>query len=245
MYYVAICDDDLNYATYIEGLFYKHIGITSDEIVFYKYSSGEELIKDFEKQILFHLLFLDMKMEGMNGDDTAIEFRKKYPYTIIVFCSGVCFPTVKSFEVNAYRYLLKKYHTDKMINELNVIVDELHRRGEANMVSLTYRNETSFILQDDILYITKRKHGSSVFLYDRGIKQSKEQVCNKTVSQLYDEIEPFLFAYAHNSYFVNMQHVIGFKINEVKLVDGTVLNISRSKEREFKNKMAIYLSNRY
>ena len=186
-----------------------------------------------------------MKMEGMNGDDTAIEFRKKYPHTIIVFCSGLCFPTVKSFEVNAYRYLLKKYCTDKMINELNVIVDELHRRGEAHTVSLTYRNETSFILQDDILFITKRKHGSSVFLYDRGIKQSKERVCNKTVSQLYDEIDPFLFAYAHNSYFVNMQHVIGFKINEVKLVDGTVLNISRSKEREFKNKMAIYLSNRY
>lgn len=245
MYYVAICDDDLNYATYIECLFYKHIGIKPDEIAFYKYSSGEELIKDFEKQIPFHLLILDMKMEGMNGDDTAIEFRKKYPHTIIVFCSGLCFPTVKSFEVNAYRYLLKKYCTDKMINELNVIVDELHRRGEAHTVSLTYRNETSFILQDDILFITKRKHGSSVFLYDRGIKQSKERVCNKTVSQLYDEIDPFLFAYAHNSYFVNMQHVIRFKINEVKLVDGTVLNISRSKEREFKNKMAIYLSNRY
>lgn len=105
-------------------------------VMFYKYSSGEELIKSFDENIPFHLLILDMQMRKLDGDETAREFRKKYPHAVLVFCSGVCNPTVKSFEANAYRYLMKEYDNDRMKKELKTIVEELKRREATPSVSI-------------------------------------------------------------------------------------------------------------
>jgi len=71
MYRIAICDDDVRYAEYLEKLFKYRLFLTADDVMFYRYTSGEALINDLYKQIPFNLLILDMQLGGKDGDETA------------------------------------------------------------------------------------------------------------------------------------------------------------------------------
>ena len=59
---------------------------------------------------------------GLESETTAKLFRNQFPSSVIVFCPGVCLPTVESFETTPFRYLLKKYRGKRMIYELKVVV---------------------------------------------------------------------------------------------------------------------------
>ncbi len=245
MYYIAICDDDLNFADYIIKLLIGRVGLEEDEVVFYKYGSGEELIKSFDKNIPFDLLILDMQMGKLDGDETAKEFRQRYFSAILVFCSGVRLPTIKSFESDAYRYLIKQYDSNKFTSELKNIINEMKRRKASRSISIEYRNDICFIEPDRILYVGRRKHGCNVYLYDRINKCKQEMLCNKSILELSNELGDFEFASPHNSYFVNLNHIASILKHEIILIDGTVLTISRSKEKMFKDAPAKYLANKY
>ncbi len=64
MFKVAICDDDKNYRRIVKetiGRYSSSIG----ELVFYEYSSGEELLADIHQ--MHNLLFLDIQMAEIDG----------------------------------------------------------------------------------------------------------------------------------------------------------------------------------
>lgn len=50
---IAICDDDLHFADYIEKILIGRVDADPDAFKFYKFGSGEELVKSFEKGYLF------------------------------------------------------------------------------------------------------------------------------------------------------------------------------------------------
>ena len=245
MYCIALCDDDLRYTDYIERLLIDWVGMSPDEVLFYEYASGEEMVKDFDKNIPFNLLILDMEMKQLDGDDTAREFRKKYPNTLLVFCSGERLPTVKSFEANAYRYLLKGYKSDELAKELTIIVDEMKRRELEPRIAINYRNETRLIKMSDILYVATRKNGSSVYIYNGSKKVTESFASNQLIGSIYNEIDKNTFSYAHNSYFINLRYVTGVTDHQVGLIDRTILSVSRSKEKAFKEAWTVYLASKY
>lgn len=240
MYHIAICDDDLLYAEYIEKLIKENSRLNIAELVFYKFDSGEKFIAATEQDIPYDLLILDMKLGKMDGDETAKRFRQKYPNAVLVFCSGVCLPTVKSFEAEAYRYLIKQTNESKMRTELDVIIKKMISNHSQHRIALTYRNETVFIDQTQILYVSIRKYGSNVVIYDRVDKSTTKLVCSKTITQLYEEVNPKCFAYPHKSYFVNLGYVTKISYGELQLVDGSLLNISKAKYDGFKKALSDY-----
>ena len=56
-------------------------------------------------------------------------------------------------------------------------------------------------------------------------------------------LEHYNFAYAHNSYIVNMEYIRVRKRQEIQLLDGKILSVSRSKTKELKEKMESYYRN--
>lgn len=243
MYRIAICDDDERYIEYLEKIFRYRLFL--EDVIFYKYTSGEDLVRDFYKQIPFNLLILDMQLKDIDGDKTAKLFREKYSNTLLVFCSGVKLPTVKSFEVNAYRYLLKQYDSDKMTMELENVVLEMKRRADIPTIKAIYRNDVKEIPLDSIMYVSIRKHGCNIHMWNNEEKISEVILSNKRIDEIFDEVKKYDFVYAHNSYFINLKFVSGIVKHDVSLVDGTVLTIARSKEKEFKEMFVNYLGKKY
>lgn len=123
MYRIGICDDDPVFIKYIKRLFCE----AQREIEFYEYLSGEALIQDMQVRETYDLLILDVQMPGMDGNETARNFRKQFPNTLLVFCSGVCMPTVESFEVTPYRYWLKEYTEERLQQEIAGVLDKIEK----------------------------------------------------------------------------------------------------------------------
>ena len=121
MFHILICDDDEKYIEYLINLFLKE-GLSREESLFYRFTSGEELVASLEKQGECDLLILDMQMKDYDGHKTARLFRNYFPNSVLVFCSGVRKPTDESFKTMPFRYLMKDYSEIKMCSEIRDII---------------------------------------------------------------------------------------------------------------------------
>lgn len=217
----------------------------SEEFVFNKFYSGEDLVGRIKEIEACDLVILDMQMEELDGEETAGVVRDSFPNAVLVFCSGVRMPSVKSFEVNAFRFLLKEYNDEKLTAELKIILGEVKRRKKTLKIKLTYRSEIEVINVSDILYMEKRKHGTKVVIFDKLSKAPKILLSNKNICEIIGEIGERGFAIPHSSFAVNLDGIIAIRNNMIELADGTAIAISRSKEKKFKEEFAFYLSGKY
>lgn len=246
MYYIAICDDDSNYIKYIKKMLIQS-GLKNEEAIFNEYCSGEELIQSMEFCEKIDLLILDMQMKELDGHETARCFREQFPSSVIVFCSGVCMPTVETFETTPFRYLLKEYTDDRMVRELKVIVDEMKKKFiEPNIIG-TWRYSTVKLRLDEILYISIARRGSNIYVNPQIAKYEFKNCVNskKKVVELYSILKPYGFEYAHNSYIVNLDYIKRMTTQELELSDGTLLSVARSKEKELRVAFARHKAQKY
>lgn len=237
MYAIGICDDDEIFIKYIRRLFSE----TGQEIEFFEYLSGEELICDMQKRTMYDLLILDMQMPGMDGNKTAKEFRKQFPNTLLVFCSGVCAPTVESFETTPYRYWLKEYTEERMRQEIEDVLGKMKTSRVLPYIMGRKENQIVKLSAEQIYYISIAKRGTVLHCENTGDTYTSQ----KKLADFYEQLGDFGFAYAHNSYIVNLRHVTVVGTKELELVNGEKLTISRARVKEFKKAFAISLAQKY
>ena len=90
MYRIAICDDDREYIGELERMIRESNG-GRREICFEEYVSGLDLLKKISGGV--DILFLDIQMGGLDGNETAQLLREKNFPGVLVQCSGVYNPT--------------------------------------------------------------------------------------------------------------------------------------------------------
>lgn len=240
MFKIAICDDDINYRTRVKNLIVKITDFCPD-IFFYEYSSGEELIKDVNQ--MHNLLFLDIQMGEMDGNETAKVFRKLNRDAILIFCTNFQNPTPESFKVQPYRYIMKDLQDQMLKEEMPDIIREMERKTEIRYLNVTEDGNLSRIPVKQILYVSVVKRGALIHQYSEN--GTKEICCRETVKEIYDRLLYEGFEYAHNSYIVNMANIIHVSKNVITLKDKTELNISRSKQKNFDSSFSKFLRLRY
>ena len=114
MYRIAICDDDREFHNkVIEKVL--ALNMVTDKINFVQFNLGEELLKsDME----FDLLFLDIKMSGINGNEALIIFRQRNDKCVFIFCTSYQQPLTDNFKVLPFRYIMKDLHYRDLSNGL-------------------------------------------------------------------------------------------------------------------------------
>lgn len=247
MYHIIICDDDSRFRSYMRRIILD-AGLKEKEAVFAEYASGEALADALDIcHVPCDLLILDMQMGHMDGDATANAFRRHCPQAILVFCSGVCQPTVQSFRTTPFRYLLKAYTDEKMIAEVKEIIAELKKNKVEPFIIGHYRYSSVRLRPNDILYIEIAKRGSRLHLCPNVIKEEFEKsvTAKERVAELYEVLNEFGFAYAHNSYIVNLKYIKKMISSELVLTNGEKLSVSKSKWKEFRLKFAEYSAEKY
>lgn len=74
MYKIAICDDDKRYRKTIREIIEHENSLPENEIRFYEYESGNELLKHTD--ILHELVFIDIRMPGAGWKPNSIKIEK-------------------------------------------------------------------------------------------------------------------------------------------------------------------------
>lgn len=242
MYKIAICDDNKKYVDFLEQIICQVSEKPQDNII-YKFYSGEEFLENPASS--FDLLFLDMKMEKVDGMAAALKYRESDQDGILVFCSGIQMLKPEFFDVHPFRYLMKSYSREKLIYEIRLILEKMIENKKETFLIVCSDGRMNKVPVRDILYISNRKHGSNIHTFSKQTQKSEEFICNRKLKEIYEELKNQYFEYAHNSYIVNFQAVVGLKNNTIQLEDSTVLNISRSKKERFHKRFSQYLGQKY
>ena len=246
MFNIAICDDDKEFIKYIKEKFIEAGYLTTD-LNFLEYTSGEEFIEKMDGEIDIDLLVLDIQMQGIDGNQVAKIFREKYLNTTLVFCSGIYKPSPEDIKVSPFRFLLKEYTDEKMVTEIEEIMEYLEEKKKEPYIDGYYYYNRVQLLPDDIMYISIAKRGSHIHICSGTVNFKCQGIisCRKKVEELYETLKDFNFVYAHNSYIVNLRYIKSRTKNEIQLMNGEVLTVSRSRTKELKEQMFAFLENKY
>lgn len=243
MYHIVICDDEKGFVQYMQSVILQ-CGICKEEVKFYEYYSEDVLISDFNILTECDLMILDVKNTDGQRQETAVSFRKHFPDTLLVYCSGRCQPTDETFKTMPYRYLLKSYSDKRMIMEMQEVVQAMRKKKAESYISGYYYYTFVKVKCSDILYIENCKRGSLIHVnrekmeFDIGEKLTT----NKKIAQLYETLQNCGFGYAHNSYLVNLQYVEKMLPDgELLLEDGTILMVSRARLKEFRKALTMVM----
>lgn len=243
---IAICDDDKKFIDYIEEIL-QEASLSECDVKYYEYLSGEALIADFDNNVNYDLLILNVQMQDMDGNEVAVKFHKRYIDAMLVFCSGIYSPMPLSLEVLPFRYLLKQFTKETMIKELKEIVKVLKRRKDEPYIVGSYYNNMVRLHPREIMYVSIAKSGSNIYVNPENCKFKFEDRIRsrKKLSEIYNVLKDYDFAYAHNSYIVNFNYIKRKTIKEVELINGEILTISRAREKEFRDKFDTFREHKY
>ncbi len=246
---IVICDDNEKDIEYMKEIIMA-CGVNKGEVCFYTYHSGEDFLVQAKELEYCDLVILDMQMEGMDGHETAVAFRQLFPQTTLVFWSGVCRPTDETFKVTPFRYLYKNYSRKAMICEMQAVIEEARFKQNMPQIIGCYYNNMIRFYPDDILYIENERMGSSIHscLEEKKSNRDNEEKpkTKMKLRELYEILKPYGFEYAHNSYIVNMNYVTKvYSKGDLQLKDGTILGISRSKQKSFREAFSEFMGYKY
>lgn len=250
MYHIALCDDD---SIFMEKMHRIVEGNPEhdESMVCSTFSSGMELVKSDIAQL--DLLIIDMQMEQVDGFTAAKQVRKKNKDAVIAFCSGVVMPSPEHFEVQPYRYIVKKIDTteiEKIVTDLLLEMKERKAKKTKKVVEVVSAGKACRIDPSDILYVSREKR-TSVLVVEmhsgkaEGYVTYEEIESNEKLTDWYTQLAEYGFEFAHTSYIVNLQKIHSVMKDDIYMSNGEVLHISRTCKQKFHEKFSYYFSKKY
>ncbi len=233
-YKALILDDEIygreNLALMIETRF-------EDIEIIGKVASVEEAL-DVIQKIVPDIFFLDIRLENGIGFDLLDKYPHKNIATVIV--SGYDEYGVTALKYGVVDYILKPIHVEDLdgaITKARTFIDSLDKRVETgknkgvDKLKISTFNGFSLIEIKDIVRLESDSNYTSIFLLD-----GNKLVVSKTMKEFEPYLDESVFFRVHRSHIINVNCVKGYNSKDggyVVLKDETMVEISRSKHKEF------------
>lgn len=183
------------------------------------------------------LLDIDYEDKSYNGMDVAKKIRSLRSDAIIIFVTNYIEYAPEGYEVNAFRYVLKKNLEQELRPSLAAA---LHQRNKETL-KLQINGEFFEILLDDLQYLEVQQHSVTAHLKEKnGNSDSREYTFYGSLSELEEKLEPHGFLRIHKSYLVNMKYLKKFQCREALLNNGKVLRVGEKSYAENKRKYLLW-----
>ena len=232
--FVAICDDEDDQLNSLEKLMQGYVAPHSLQIS--RFNSGEALLEEYESGARYDILFLDVKMGGLSGIETARRLRQNGSKVLIIFLTNVMDFALEGYEVNAFRYLTKPLTEEKFRGTFEKALREASILSEKYYIINSVENEIFRLDMDDIFYFESFRRRVIVHLKGKSI----EYIAN--ISSVEGKLAPFGFFRIHKSYLVSQKHIEHISRSAVTLSDGTELPLSRQRYKTVFNTFTQYLA---
>lgn len=204
MYQIVICDDDQSFIQDLKINLERYAADTGREFCFFEFHDGIELLENYQPD--FDLIFMDIKMEKLNGLKTAEEIRKTDSTVGLFFLTSLSQYVWKGYEYGAINYLLKPMKYGRLKMELDRFFSRYQGREEGYL-SFSNDNGKYKVLYKNLRYAETQKR--NVLLHFDG----QEQVIYKNMKEIASLLEAQRqFARCHASFIVNMVYVKSVEI---------------------------------
>lgn len=228
---IAVCDDEEIFREYLKSLLLEYSFKANEDVRIAEYSCGEDLLDAHSREgAEADLIFLDIRMKGMDGMETAKRLRAQGCGCLIVFLTSLGEYVQRGYEVKAFRYLLKEQVKSDLGRILDACRSELS--GE-DFFCFSYERCNYNVLKRDILYFESKKR--LVILH--AIREDHQ------FYQKLDDLEKQLsgngFLRCHKSFLVQECHIRSWRENALWLADGRELPVSRTYEKEVNRRLML------
>jgi two-component system, LytTR family, response regulator len=190
------------------------------------------------------LVFLDIQMPGLLGTEVMARMKHR-PF--VLFTTAYAQHAVAAFELGALDYLLKPFGEDRLRVALERIraamgeprTSSFDRFSEAMsrapMSRLFVRNGRSIVP----LLVTGIVRFEAVGDYIAAHTGATQHLLHVSLGQLEERLDPQRFVRIHRAHIVNLDYVVAFRRRPegrlvAELVDGTCLQVSRSKAHDLR-----------
>lgn len=213
---IAVCDDDPSDRQALVSILQTYLDKTDHTARIDQFDSGEALLAAGPEN--YGIVFLDIFMGNVNGMDTARTIFKDNTRTKIVFCSSSPEFGVQSYDVKAVRYLLKPPAEDRIFEIMDYF---FHVYTTLRTITVKVGRIEETIYVNDILWIESDRHNCIIHTKQDNIVT--RSTFEKLLSQLPEGefIQPIRYA------LVSLRAVTGAPSVDLKLIDGTVVPISK------------------
>ena len=189
------------------------------------------------------ILFLDIRMPGMDGFDIAgaLSADTSIAMPNIIFTTAYDQFAVRAFEINAVDYLLKPFTAERLRSAIGRVHERnLSQESPAAQGGHPDRNGTGFSTR-----LVFKSRGRIVFLpvsdiqwigaeenYVRVSTDAESHLLRETMAHIEERLNPEIFLRIHRSSIVNLQHVKEVRSEPngdftVVLINGKKLPMSR------------------
>lgn len=214
---LAICDDNGDYAQFINGLVARWAEQSGIEVSTALFPSAEAFLFQYEEERDFDILLLDIEMGGMDGVELAKRVRREDDAVQIIFVTGYTDYIAEGYEVAALHYLTKPVNEDKLFQVLARAAGRLKRNEPA--LTLVLAGETLRLPLGKIRYLDVLHNYVTVHA-------DRDCTVKRSLGELEEELDQRFFRIGR-SCIVNLAFVARVARTEVELTDGTLLPLPR------------------
>lgn len=171
----------------------------------------------------YDVYFLDIEMPKIDGFQLATQIKKVFPLAIIVFITVKSELVYESYKVHPFDFIRKELLDISLNRTIDEIIDYLN----IFVYQYEYKKRKMNISIKDIIYIEKHLNYIFIYIYEGSKKKLLKQ--RKTISKVYEELNNNrqFFIQINESTIVNIKFILSIKNNECRLIDNTLLYISR------------------
>jgi two-component system response regulator LytT len=231
---IAVCDDEKVFMDQMMKYLDKHIPLleeTYGQIAVETFSSGEALLCAYQENKRYDILFLDLRMDKINGFEAARQIRLMDNRVIIIFITSLMEYVFKSFEYKPFWYMTKPITESGYISVLKKALAEHHS---------VITNEYAFKTREDGL---ERVNITNIIYLESLSRQIKLHTIDGdyffygSINKEEAKLTPFGFVRIHKSFLVNTLFIQRVGRTSLYLKNGEALPIS---ERRYKTVFDVY-----
>ena len=247
MLQIAVCEDEQADRDHLIGILKPLLDkyIESEEYRITNFISGGELLQSDDS---FHLIFMDIMMEGRNGIETGQELYSRNHSAKIIYITNFgqyCMDAVNT--VHAFAFLEKPVSTEALEEQLQAFL----RQYQKEEVRLEFRNvsyeengvlsekPTLLLTVDTILYFEYIKAKKKVKI----VTENMVYEYPDAISGLEERMQPYGFETSCRGILVNLKNVAKTKGYEVVLKNGMSVPLSQKRVAQFKERLNEYIHN--
>ena len=130
-----------------------------------------------------------------------------------------------------------------MVEKLSPVIAHIRAKKPEPFIHAGWYSTQLKLPASEIMYIARGRGCSKIYVSKKSpyYTYNEKILCKSSLSDLHALLHDFYFAYAHNSYLVNLQHVTYLNTTELTLSDNSMLTISRSRQKEFQSMFFRYM----
>lgn len=236
---VAVCDDDLIFASRIETILLEISQSRFLEMSVEVYSDGYELWRDISMGKTFELLYLDIEMIHLNGIDVAKRIREINQDLVIIYISNYDNYLIDLFEVEPFRFIKKPVDENLFISYFQKAYEKIIR--EDAYFEYKFNKALHKVLLKNIIYF--ESSGRTINIYCKDGDGKFYGKLNAIENELSNGKVPFLRI--HQSYLVNFNYIQEINFSRIVLVNKTQLQISEERQKTIRAKYVSLLGGEF